>query len=658
MILWRAGAAVIGFAIAVVLAPYLQWRASASELPGAMQAKGLDPSGPMLQLAFIVALTFIFAAAAGYVAPALSRRFPPERRRHIVDDSILLATLLPLYFAFLDLSRGDPHWLLVAAAAVVAALRFLVPPSAFAIAPLAILLQLGLMSPRPAAIAAVAWIIATPLFLRRVDLRRIIPRVYAVFVFTYPLALLGVTTTPYLDFFEDGHELVVANELTHGERPYADIVPVHGLISDGGFDALIGGHSANAILRARRVLSALNLVAIYAVVLAASGSAHLGLLAVFLAIGLVPSATIWLRTIPALFALAATCAAIRLRARRWLAVAGVLVVVAFLFGMDFGVYSAVVAAIAAWRMRALRPLFAAIFSASVVVAILFALGHFATPFLRTTIFEILPAGPVYVPGPLQLPPDRIILALWIVALIFAAAMTRRRIRRTDAVWAVALWAVVAALSYAQRRHTYAAFVIPAFVVLAIWLIARRQRFVAAAAAIVALVIAHPLNHVFAVATPLRLAGGAKPGGNPIVAGVVVTPEVGRGIESARQFVARALPPDATWFDFSNSPSLYFLLDRRCPTRHHQVPFYESAEEQRDVIAALERDTSIHAALIACPGGDNAIDGVPNHIRAPLVWQYLQTHFAPAYAANGVVFWMRRASGSAPTSAPTAAAGRS
>ena len=99
------------------------------------------------------------------------------------------------------------------------------------------------------------------------------------------------------------------------------------------------------------MLSALNLVAIYAVVLAAAGSADLGLLAVFLAIALVPAATIWLRTIPALFALAATCASIRLRSRRWMVGAGVLAVIAFLFAMDFGVYSAIVAFIVAARMR-------------------------------------------------------------------------------------------------------------------------------------------------------------------------------------------------------------------------------------------------------------------------------------------------------------------
>jgi hypothetical protein len=33
--------------------------------------------------------------------------------------------------------------------------------------------------------------------------------------------------------------------------------------------------------------------------------------------------------------------------------------------------------------------------------------------------------------------------------------------------------------------------------------------------------------------------------------------------------------------------------------------------------------------------------VSNATRAPLVAQYLQTHFAPAFEQGGVVFWKRR-----------------
>jgi len=642
MTAYRAVAALCGFALALWLAPSLQRPVSPGELPGAMQAAGLDPAGPIEQLAFVVALTFLAAAVPALLRVSLPRM--PWQSGPRFHDVVLLPTVLSLYFAGLDLWRGHPRLLLAVAIAVVALIRAFVPARAFALAPLALLFQLGWLPGRTAGFAAIVWIVVTPLLMREIRIPRLTPWIYGLAVFAYPLALLGVSPPPYLDFFEDGHELVVAGELARGERPYADVVPVHGLLSDGGIDWLVvksGGASTGDILRVKRVLSALNLVAIYAVVLAATGSAEMGLLAAFLAVALIPSATLWVRTIPALFALAATAAAIRLRSKRWLVAAGVLTVVAFLFGMEFAIYSGVVALCVAIRMRAIRPLLLGIAAAGLAVIAALALLGDAGAFLRTTFFELLPAGRVYVPGPLRFPTARVVFALWAAALVVAAATTRRTIRRSEALWALALWAVVAGLSYAQRRHEYASFVLPALIVAAIWIVAHRSRVAAIAIAVLALVLAHPFAHVFEVATPLRLAGGAQPGVSPIVDGAAVRPEIGAGIDAARRFVNTTLRPGETWFDFSNSPALYFLLRRACPTRHHQVAFYETAAAQREVIAALERDRSVRAVLIACAGGEASIDGVPNRARAPLVWQYLQSHFSPAFEQNGVVFWIRR-----------------
>jgi hypothetical protein len=75
--------------------------------------------------------------------------------------------------------------------------------------------------------------------------------------------------------------------------------------------------------------------------------------------------------------------------------------------------------------------------------------------------------------------------------------------------------------------------------------------------------------------------------------------------------------------------------------HTEIPFVESPAAQREVIAMLERDRTVRAALIDFPDVFTAIDGVPNRVRAPLVWHYLEQHFAPAFAEHGVVFWIRR-----------------
>ena len=102
-----------------------------------------------------------------------------------------------------------------------------------------------------------------------------------------------------------------------------------------------------------------------------------------------------------------------------------------------------------------------------------------------------------------------------------------------------------------------------------------------------------------------------------------------------------MKPNETFFDFANMPILYYLFDRRCPVRQPEVPFYESETLQREVIARLDGDPTVRAALVQFPNqGFVAIDGVPNAIRAPLVAQYLREHFAPAYASDGVVFWIK------------------
>src|SRR5436189_52661 len=99
---------------------------------------------------------------------------------------------------------------------------------------------------------------------------------------------IAVLIAPYLQWRASAHELA------RGERPYADIVPVHGLLSDGAIDWLVmeSGGDLHDILQTRLVVSCLNLLAIFAVAFAATGSAELALLAAMLSVMLIPSATI------------------------------------------------------------------------------------------------------------------------------------------------------------------------------------------------------------------------------------------------------------------------------------------------------------------------------------------------------------------------------
>jgi hypothetical protein len=125
------------------------------------------------------------------------------------------------------------------------------------------------------------------------------------------------------------------------------------------------------------------------------------------------------------------------------------------------------------------------------------------------------------------------------------------------------------------------------------------------------------------------------------AGVWMNVDNARKVAAAQGFVDNALAPGETFFDFANMPILYYLFDRRMPVRQYETPFYESNDLQREVIARLESDRSVRAALMQFPNrGDRSIDGVPNTVRAPLVFAWLRAHFAPAYERDGVVFWVR------------------
>ena len=629
------------------------------------------------------------AAAQSSAAARPGRRSRLSRR-----DLLLLPTVLPCYFAILDLAPAGsrPVTCLLAAAMVTLAVRLAAgrlaalrhPGLALAPAPLAVLLELQWLPPAAAATAALAWIVAAPLavalLLRTPASERrlraaVALAIYPLFVLAYPLALLGVGSPPHLDFFEDGHELLPAAEMLHGRRPYADVVPVHGLISDGGLDLLVmqSGHASTAdLLRVRRVARCASFPAIYAIAWAATGAAEAGLLGALLSVALFPS--MGLRPAIALFALAAAATATRRRSRRWLAAAGAAAVLAFLGSPDFAACSVAAALVAAaWqarRARAWAPLAALAAGAAAAAAAMlaaFAVMGFAGAFLRVTFRELPAAGQAYVIGPLTGPaclrtlatslpswvqPECVAALLWILAVVATAAALARApfaaATRRDGVWLIGLWIALAGAAYAERRHVYTSFAMAAFLASALFLLARRrERCAALALALAVGWLANPLGHVLGLATSLRAsrgetaAGGVELKAIPRCRGVLLDPAVRPAIHAVKHFVEGTLHPGETWLDFTNHPVLYYFLDRRCPLRHTQIPFVEGAAAQREVVAMLERDPSVRAALVDFPDWFTAIDGVPNRVRAPLVWAYLEQHFAPAFADRGVVFWTRR-----------------
>jgi hypothetical protein len=685
----RASSALFGFAFAVALAPRLQLRARPEELLSALKAAGYSPRGLLLQFALAVLLTGLFAivgqrvarlladyrwAAIAYCAATLSaplvlmaygnlrhvlligaaaaaivalRKRDPHFER---GDVVLIPATLSCYLAFLDLGIGNtPVAALLRAAIAIVALRLILRTAEpFAAAPLALVAQAGWLERPVAAWIALVVLVGAPLLLAATKLR--VPRrlVYPIVVFAYPLAVLGTPLPVTANFFEDGHNVPVAYEMLRGERPYTDIIPTHGLITDGLLDLaamkLFGVRSLRTFLVDRLVAGMLSSVAIYCLVLAATGNAEVSLLGAFLAFTLFSGSALWMRPSGATFALAAAVAGTRLRSRRWFLAAGALLVPAYLISVDFAVYSAIVALVAAFRSRALRQLAIGIAAVLVPLLLLFALFGFAGDFLRVNAAEIFgghDAGylqPLVLPAGLGSPALLHHLAsdvepmLWIAALIascVALARSPLRSRRDDGFALIGLWMVVAAAAYVRRGNFQFVAVAAPFLAASLWALSRHARTLATVLIVAVTLLAEPMRHVIEVIPRLRALQPAPMWDETTTS----------SIHAARHFVSGLRPAD-TFVDFTNAALLYPILGRDCPLRQVTVAAYQSDEAQAEVIVSLERNRHVRAALIAFPGTNQQVDGIANAQRAPRVWKYLETHFVPAFEEAGVVFWVR------------------
>ena len=506
--------------------------------------------------------------------------------------------------------------------------------------------------------------------------------------FAYPafaIALFAGDLTPRVNLFEDGHSLTPASEMLHGKRPYRDIVPGHGLIADGLLDWAamhLGARDIGDVLRVRAVAAALLPAAVYFVALAATGSAEAAILAFLFAASLTITGTPWarpvsaieampgFRPIPSLLALAACAVALRMRSRRWLAIAGGLTVLAELTSVEFGFYAIVICIVAAlrasasWRGR--RSALLAVLSGAAIVAVSAALimliRGWLGAYLHTMLVELPPLSEAYSILLFHFPdaykdlstfpeiiaalfiPRTVWFVLWcLIAIGTAIGLTQRAGgRRLEPILILGVWTVAAALSFAERTNVYF-LATAAICVVAAVSAAPTLRWVAV---VILILMAAPTARLVTLAAKLRnrgnVAGYVRYDALPRARGGWFEPDNARRLAAAQEFIDRALRPGETFFDFANMPILYYLFDRRCPVRQYETPFYETEELQREVIARLESDRSVRAALMQFPNqGFVAIDGVPNAVRAPLVAQYLRENFAPAYARDGVVFWQRR-----------------
>ena len=303
----------------------------------------------------------------------------------------------------------------------------------------------------------------------------------------------------------------------------------------------------------------------------------------------------------------------------------------------------------------------------VVAAVAMAIHGCLVAFVRVTLFEIPKLTEPYAlqffywppqhEGLLGLPdllaglfvPRTVAIVAWcLIALGTAAALatTRSPNRVADPMIVAGTWVVLGAISFGERAHVVFMPIAMAIAVAGIHAL-RRNRTLFAVGVVALTVACGPTQMLLRMQARLQAHGPLDPiltryDALPRAHGVWLDRRNAQRLALVQSAVGKTLGPDDTLFDFANMPGLYYVLDRRCPVRMYEVPFYETDALQREVIAALEHNPRVRLAVMQFTNRDDVwIDDVPNPVRAPLVFAWLREHFQPLLAGDGVQVWIRR-----------------
>ncbi len=639
-------------------------------------------------------------------AEASARRRAPLRRPH---PPILLPAVLAHALGAWTFLSGPALWhaiapwtlyaVLAAASLALTAIlgRGRLEAGAAYLGAAALVLPVALLGPRPDAffVAAGVAVYVVPAIARLVVIFvPATPRVSRALVVALLLpgsvtALAAATWTRgprAADVFEDGHALLPASEYLRGEKPYRDILPGHGLVSDGGLALVqlkIFGDDYGGLSRGEKATGLLFNPAFYALGLGATGSPAFGFFGLVLSFLFFPQ-YVHFRPMASLWTLALVLYAARSKRRSAWYAAGAALPVGLCIAVEYATYTAAAVAVALWVARGRRldhlrrVLFGALASAA-AVALVFGLLGVLSGFLHATFVFVPALLPVYALGFPKLPRPRDAAALWAsvgdptvllyafvaLSVVLLGAFLPRAPRvgpRARAALPVMAWAVAAMPSVLERWHVgYPLFVVPVGLLLLVrwaggWRPWTSPFRLVPPAVLGALALArHPvfLSLLLAgqIAQPSRGPADYRPlEAPPRARGALFGPTDAKLIASTAAMLRRArLRPDDTWFDFVGAPGLYYLFDRDCPIRYYEVGFYETEDAQREVIRAIEGNPRVRAALVSGLW-PVAIDGVSNDRRAPLVAAYLRERFRPFFREDGVEFWIRKDEGAGVTPA--------
>jgi hypothetical protein len=485
-----------------------------------------------------------------------------------------------------------------------------------------------------------------------------------------------------VDLFEEGHSLTFARQYLHGARPYMETYPVHGWGIDGGVDGILFHVLRPTILvyRTRRaIFTAVGIVGLAAACAAAGGSAAWTAVALLLSFGFCPYPSE--RTLLAFFVIFFLCIGLRRGRSSLFFLAGCAAALQLFFALDIGVIVTAggLAGLVAVGLITRRRLPAGLFAVGAAAVGLGGLLLFqiaapgsAREFLRVSFWDLprkvipewglpLPSISVGLFGSASLGQlaatlgagagKPLVLLAAVVITIIVLVFRSSRLDADDLAVIPALTIAAVALRGAFGRaepghfQLYGMFAgIPAA-----WLLRRalssRARGAAAVAFLLAILALRPLATLDSELSTVVNARAwrayqategvpAPDGGNSSI-----PVDQAKDLAELRRYFGRTLSPAETFFDFSNEPALYFLLDRRMPIPYLGPSFYEDVDDQRRVIVMCEKERPSLAIMSGRGAADNP-DGVPNRIRAPLVAAYLASRYRFAAEVAGRAVFQR------------------
>jgi hypothetical protein len=704
-----AGAgSVLGFVVGLAAAASLPSRAAAGQVPGYAVEHGFDPRTDVLRLVILAVAPLIGGTAGMHLAsrnrPRSAPATPESRsngrgelpaRTGLLLSAVAAHAIAVWTFLVVPLTRtGVPPVLSLAGLMAVSFGLTAVLGSgdsgrgAVFLAAACPILPLTLLGERPPALWLALGVAGLVLPILARSAARALPGIARPLRTLLVWALLPGSVTGLVaavllraptvaDVFEDGHGLLPASEYLRGELPYRDIVPGHGLVTDGLLQTAqlaLFGDDYRGLKRGTKVFGALFLPGFYALGYAATGSPAVGFGGLLLTLLLLPN-YVFARAMLSIWTLALAIYASRTKkAGAWLA-CGAALPVGLCVAVDFTAYAVAGVAVALWVARGRRGahlrklLVGAAVSAGAIALVLAGFGILGE-FARTTFVFLPSLLPAYALGfpPVELHKSGASLAAWLrnqaaliyvffaISVVVSGALLPRGPRigaRARGLLPVLAWVACAMLSVIERHHVvYPLFPVPVgLLLLHRWVLGWRPwtsaRALASGLVVAALALSRePASFVStaagAIVHPWTPPGVRAVDGLSRARGALFFPWDASLIEATSQMIRQAdLRGGETWLDFANAPGLYYLFDRDCPIRYYEVPFYEAESAQREVIAAVAANPRVRTVLMSSGLLAQTIDGLANDTRAPHVAAFLRERFRPFYRAGGIEFWLRK-----------------